>query len=379
MMCTFSMRPPWRLTTGFIAASMIVPAFFAVLMGLAGGPPWFFQVLLVGCTISVPAILVFGLPLYVILQRIGWLSLPVLLVGATICGAATSILFQLLYALTTAGPETIYLVGRPGYLFFGASGGISALTFWWVVQPSVQLLKPAEKASSVLRTLIVPLFLMSLMGLVFLAGLRLAVQLLSLTGIVSVDPASDRTIPFTLGEYKLLVPANYLASAIRSRSIQKDMSLKVFWPKYEPLTKENRQALSGSAGRGRELLIRVTDTTTTTSLEFRFQAARGKTVGDNPLVETVAETEIGLRKFEPADRKKFPFDQEVYATKDSEELVFVTCSMDGSVPYPSCEENFANDGYLYHVTYRKTLLPNWREIREGSIALISSFKGAAPH
>ena len=84
-------------------------------------------------------------------------------------------------------------------------------------------------------------------------------------------------------------------------------------------------------------------------------------------------TTIGLLKPEkPSDT--FLRDRDIFVNKHGADIEdIIMCSKNGSVPSPSCGHIFEVEAYDIQITYARTELPRWKELRNGVSQLLQCF------
>ncbi|PNS09107.1 hypothetical protein [Solilutibacter silvestris] len=120
---------PKRLLIGLLLAPL-VPGLLMLAISLFGNPSEGLWSLKLIAMFAYPAMLVVGLPLHLLFQRLGWNNVwPYLLSGAIAGIVVAYYLFPSVHGFANPSSIAIAVICA----FFGA---ITAATFWWIARPS---------------------------------------------------------------------------------------------------------------------------------------------------------------------------------------------------------------------------------------------------
>ncbi len=344
---------PSKTRTAFalVAASLAGPFYFSGLLALGlGGPVLGFMAVgfVLAAMLSIPVTFVLGFALYLTLKRMGWLSFPVLTGSAAILGAAVWS-----YISGTSFEMDWFRV--LSLVSFSFCGTVSAVTFWLIAQPQPSVTPKGMQG----RVAITALSLVALFTFSLAAAARAGLGFLA-----SQFPAGPATV--MLGPHTFRVPPEHADFPIETDKPADRIYLIALWPTLEGRTEKNYATFSNP--RGSHLRILIENAAGPEAIEFRLGLAKKVAVSWEQ-----EQTGISLLKLNPVEPLRRAPD-EIYVRGGSDTQMFITCSVDGSVPNPGCAHTFSADGILYRISYRKTLLENWSEIQDGVVNLVNSFR-----
>jgi hypothetical protein len=133
----FAVVTPAVLNSALLLGYMLINSFSNYFVTDLGGALAAFALiaLAVGLVTSFVGCVVFGIPVYFILQRCRLYSWPVYAVAGFATGLLMGVLMPLV--MRSAG---MFDAGTKGlFVLFCLSGAVAALTFWWVVRPDMRL------------------------------------------------------------------------------------------------------------------------------------------------------------------------------------------------------------------------------------------------
>jgi len=121
-----------RLVLG-LALAPLVPGLLMLALSLLGNPSEGIWALKLIVMFAYPAMIVVGLPLHLLFQRMGWTNAWPYLIAGTLTGAVVAYFVFPTLRLAASGPATASSIAIAAICaFFGA---FTALTFWMIVRP----------------------------------------------------------------------------------------------------------------------------------------------------------------------------------------------------------------------------------------------------
>ena len=219
-----------------------------------------------------------------------------------------------------------------------------------------------------------PLRIFSTNNFLALALFRLlAITVVGLALITGSTPAQARVAGYVtkeIGGATYNIPVGYFDGPTSSSS--SDILLSAYLPNLQ-------QGRRPSHGWGKRVAILAMDASKTKSVEYRFSrtpeiygalSLTGKRFG---LSAYRSAREWFTPRQHPPGTSLEKTLQEIFVASPPGTL-FIDCTGDKAVPFPSCAQHFSYDNLTFVVSYGKSHLRDWAAIRDATIELFKSFK-----
>lgn len=179
-----------------------------------------------------------------------------------------------------------------------------------------------------------------------------------------------------IGGHRLCVPANYLTGSFYIDKPNADGELPTvlvvaLLPELEGRTEQNRNEFFRTKGFGRraQILIRKPPNNSEDFFKIYIKNRMKNKVSEIPESKKIND----MLWYRPIGKR---YRDDVFINTDNSGKIndFVQCSAVGSVPSPGCRHAFVHNDLLFKVSYGRSFLPEWQNIKDRVTYLFAVFQ-----